>query len=56
MCEEQLEIEHFLQEMQELKNTDITKFTSTLVYNKLLLILINSVIIIIINVRQINSL
>lgn len=38
MCEEQLEIEHFLQEMQELKNTDITKFTSTLVYNKLLLI------------------
>ena len=38
MTQEQLEIEHFLQEMQELKNTDITKFTSTLVYNKLLAI------------------
>lgn len=38
MTQEQLEIEHFLQEIQEIKNTNITKFTSTLVYNKLLAI------------------
>ena len=35
MLEEQLEMEHFLQEMQELKNKDITKFNGSLVYQKL---------------------
>ena len=38
MLEEQLEMKHFLQEMKELKNKDITKFNGSLVYQKLSLI------------------